>query len=341
MAEIVFPCSCGMILKVYGEDQVGHELVCPSCGSTVIVPAKGRAVPAPKAPVTDDPLAAPSSKAGHWFGVVYLGGVAVVTLGLVKFLLMPALAPPPAVAVARNDSAPAPAPDNVPEGTTKGKSDPEEAPRRILKKPKLRTSESSDDADSITPDVPKPKPAPAPSLPGMRKGGRARAKRAFPAPGAPGAGAETPGTAGPGRSSSGGMPGRGIGGGFGGTGGTAGTPRDETEDTSGDSTEKKGAPAPAPSTAEAAPGGPARARRVPKGEAKPKTVEKSEFQHIENLAARVALDHALSNTREVKETWTAEIFLKQAEKAGKGDPMVLADVKKLRDKIAQMRRDAP
>ena len=38
MAEIVFPCECGMILKVYGDDQVGRGIVCPSCGSTVTVP---------------------------------------------------------------------------------------------------------------------------------------------------------------------------------------------------------------------------------------------------------------------------------------------------------------
>ena len=41
MAEIVFPCSCGMLLKVYGDDQVGEVIVCPACGGNAVVPAKG------------------------------------------------------------------------------------------------------------------------------------------------------------------------------------------------------------------------------------------------------------------------------------------------------------
>ncbi len=44
MAEIVFPCDCGMLLKVHGDDQIGQGIVCPSCGVTAIVPAVGIAV---------------------------------------------------------------------------------------------------------------------------------------------------------------------------------------------------------------------------------------------------------------------------------------------------------
>ena len=47
MAEIVFPCQCGLLLKVHGDDQVGQGIVCPSCGSTVVVPAAGIVVDEP------------------------------------------------------------------------------------------------------------------------------------------------------------------------------------------------------------------------------------------------------------------------------------------------------
>ena len=41
MAEIVFTCQCGLLLKVHGDDQIGQGIVCPSCGRTVVVPAAG------------------------------------------------------------------------------------------------------------------------------------------------------------------------------------------------------------------------------------------------------------------------------------------------------------
>ena len=30
MAETIFPCACGMILKVYGDNLIGHQIVCLS-----------------------------------------------------------------------------------------------------------------------------------------------------------------------------------------------------------------------------------------------------------------------------------------------------------------------
>lgn len=92
MAEIVFPCQCGLLLKVHDNDQVGQGIVCPSCGSTVIVPAVGIAVDEPAPDVTSGTAAASTAgSVGKWIGLAYLGGVSVVTLGLIKFVLMPAL----------------------------------------------------------------------------------------------------------------------------------------------------------------------------------------------------------------------------------------------------------
>src|SRR5271156_2605790 len=99
MAEIVFPCTCAMILKVYGDDQIGQGIVCPSCGSTVIVPAVGIAVPEQAPLVPDVASAAPpaASMSGKLLGLGYLAGVGIVPLGLIKYVLMPALAQPVAV----------------------------------------------------------------------------------------------------------------------------------------------------------------------------------------------------------------------------------------------------
>ena len=124
MAEIVFPCSCGMLLKVHGDDQVGHGIVCPSCGGTATVPAVGIAVDPEEPLFLDSPPEPPAtSKGGKWFGLVYLAGISAVTVGLVKFVLMPAIATPP-VTVAQAD----PAADEKP--------DADDAPRHLLTKPR-------------------------------------------------------------------------------------------------------------------------------------------------------------------------------------------------------------
>lgn len=141
MAEIVFPCNCGMILKVYGDEQVGQGIVCPSCNSTVIVPASSVAVEA--APIVSD---RPVSKTGKWLGLAYLGGIIAVTLGLIKFILIPALTPP--VAPARVDAAS----EEAPEDTAKT-AEREDAPRRLLKKPRSRATSESDDPEVESPKV--------------------------------------------------------------------------------------------------------------------------------------------------------------------------------------------
>ncbi len=93
MAETVFSCACGMILKVYGEDQAGHETTCPACGATVLIPAEheARVVPPPSQPVPDEPPSGAGPK--PIFLVVYALIILAMTLGAVKFLLLPALNP--------------------------------------------------------------------------------------------------------------------------------------------------------------------------------------------------------------------------------------------------------
>ena len=129
MAGTVFTCKCGMLLKAYGDDQVGQGIVCPSCGSTVIVPAFGIAADASGASVSDDPASLPTtSRAGKWIGLACLGGLGVVTLGLSVFVLMPALSPRVAhpVVVAHTDS-----PRKNKLDDTTNDADPDEAPRRL------------------------------------------------------------------------------------------------------------------------------------------------------------------------------------------------------------------
>ena len=95
MAETIFTCDCGMILKVYGDNLIGHQIVCPSCGSTVVVPTVSMPVPEPTSVVPDGSAAlAPASSILQRFGLLYLGGITILTLGLAKFVLMPILAPP-------------------------------------------------------------------------------------------------------------------------------------------------------------------------------------------------------------------------------------------------------
>jgi hypothetical protein len=89
-------------------------------------------------------------------------------------------------------------------------------------------------------------------------------------------------------------------------------------------------------------GVPAKPRRSPKSDTTPKTDEKkaitkSEYEHIANKAARKALEVAAVNARTFASTWVAEDSLNNAEKAAGGDPKVLAEIQKLRDKIEQVR----
>ena len=167
MAEIVFPCTCGMILKVYGDDQVGQGIPCPSCGSTVIVPAFSVDVEATARPVSNDPVRPRSaSKMGTMLGLAYLAGVGAITAGLIKFVLMPALAPP--VAPAQVDAAR----EEEPDDTTKTADGDDDAPRRLLKKPRGPAPGESADPEVEAPKVAailKSAPAPARPRPAPRK----------------------------------------------------------------------------------------------------------------------------------------------------------------------------
>jgi DNA-directed RNA polymerase subunit RPC12/RpoP len=385
MAEIVFPCKCAMILKVYGDDQIGQGIVCPSCGSTVIVPPVGMAVD-DQAPLVADALAAPktASMSGKWLGLGYLAGVGVVTVGLIKYILMPALAPPvavPQVALAQNDP---------PEVPTK-ESESDDAPRRLLKKPRGGTlTKSAERADVSRKPEAKPKsssltPTPPPPT-AERKDRGATAKRVGPAPRrpvdesekfdeietapptpldvlqeiirqgmVPGGPRRRPGRmpTGPGGDMGKAAP-RGLppppGGLGGGLARKPAAPRpdveaapeasepDEPPDPSKSSTppEKPGSPG---SDAES----PAKARRISKDDTTAKTIKKSTgkksaYEHIENKEARQALEAAALNTTNYLATYTAENFLRRAEKLGAGDPEVLAEIKRLRKKIDAMRK---
>lgn len=317
MAEIVFPCTCGMILKVYDDDQIGRGIQCPSCSSTVIVPDSSEDVEAwdPSAPGGP---AAPqaASKFGKWLGLAYLAGVGAVSLGLIKFVLMPVLAPPAVVAHV------APAREEKPESTAE---DPEDgAPRRLLKKPRGRTARESADPGGEPPRVAgKPKsPLALAERRSMPRTGPDRSPgAAFPVPTASDEetdkpdDSETPPPTGPG----------GLGGTGGGFGGMPAAPRGGMWRGFG------GLPA----------GSPARPRRS-RADAKPKTDEpkaakKSQYQHITNNEARKALEVAAVNAGDFASTWIAENSLKVAERAANGDPEVLAEIKKLRDKIEQVR----
>jgi hypothetical protein len=243
MAEIVFPCSCGMLLKVHGDDQVGQGIVCPSCGSTAIVPAVGIAVD-PDAPLfSDSPPGPPAtSKASMWFGLVYLAGISAVTGGLIKFVLMPALATPPVAVVQA-----APPADDKP--------DADNAPRRLLTKPRASSTE-----ETVRPAAPAP-PA---------KGG-ARSKPATRPPVAKSKGSGRP----PGKVPRG--PLGGIGGGGPGAGKAPAVPRgrtstpDATPKTDVPTTPSK--PSPRSDALASETGGPAKARRVSRDEMSAKSAD--------------------------------------------------------------------
>ncbi len=300
MAEIVFRCQCGMILKVYGEDHVGQGIVCPSCGSTVVVPAVSIAVEALAPHVTDGA----AKTTGNWFGLAYLAGVGIVTVGLIKFVLMPALASP--VSVGRVELAQ----KNEPEYTTKD-TEPDEAPVRRLKKPRGRTPRES----AVAPSVPAAPDDETEKSDDSVTTSRTRRSWHFGlTPTAP------PSGMGPGLSE------------------VPTPPRPETGDIGGTPDEDEppapSKPSPRPEGLGSDIGGPAMARRLSKDDTKPTRAKKpaarkSDFEHIEDKEVREALEHAASNTTNYDATWIAERFLRRAEKLADGDTEVLAEIKKL------------
>jgi DNA-directed RNA polymerase subunit RPC12/RpoP len=364
MAEIVFPCNCGMTLKVYGDDQVGQGIVCPSCGSTIIVPAVGVAREAPASVSMDEPSAAPATTAsGKWFGLAYLAVICVLTLGLIKFVLMPALAVP--VVVAQNDSPKTEVPKESPKETP---TESDEAPRRLLKKrptdvskapadeegpapmkrsirrtpiasasPRSspaggrgrmpsRTEPAAPSADEKeTPDEPEPPARPEPVVPfgalpagplgelakelrdrvppeledGLRKGLAGLPLR-------PGAGLGPLGS----------MPSR----------TKRSVPPKSSPPPGGDDTE----------TDDPAKTGPAKRERKT---SKKSTAKKSPYEDIANKEVRQALEYAAKNTTDILATAAAESFLMIAEKASGGDPKVMAEIEKIRHKIARIRNE--
>jgi hypothetical protein len=65
------------------------------------------------------------------------------------------------------------------------------------------------------------------------------------------------------------------------------------------------------------------------------------FDHIPNDKARKALENAKNNTTHLGALQIAETFLKKAEKEANGDQATLDEVKKLRDQIATIKKNAP
>jgi hypothetical protein len=373
MSEIVFPCNCGMILKVYGDDQVGQGLVCPSCGGTVIVPAVG--IKHDASPISVDfqdsqnqgPAPARSA-VGKWFGLAYFTGIAVVTAILIKVVLMPALATP--VAVAKPETAKPVATEDSPKTTSTG-ADADDTPRRLLKRPKSRTAKADDGADvadsakrseprtPITAFAPKTRPATPTRLPG----------RTLPVPTG---GGDAPAEAAPPDDPDGevaanpldeidkklrGMiptpedlvkglgalarPPAGFGRGFGVPAGPGrGMPRSPL-------TPPKGRrPAPSKSSTPADESEPetddAAKTELAKDVTKPgkkAAAKKAPYDHIANKEVRALLEYADRNTTDILATSAAENFLALAEKAAGGDPNVMVEIEKLRRKIAVIRND--
>jgi DNA-directed RNA polymerase subunit RPC12/RpoP len=288
MAEVVFPCYCGLILKVYGDDQVGEGIVCPSCGSTIIVPAVGIDHEAPASVGLDKPTAT-----GKWFGIAYLAVICVLTLGLIKFVLMPALAVP--VAVAQNDSPKT----QEPKETLKDiPPESHEGPRRLLKKRPIAVSRAPLDEED-----------PAPT---KRSSRRTRIASTAPrtSPAAPAT--------------------------------------DETETPDEPETPPRPEPIGPFGTLPTGPFGELAKElrdRVPPGlEAgsrisKKSAAKKSPYEDIANKEARQALEHAVKNTTDLLATAAAESFLTIAEKASDGDPKVMAEIEKIRHKIAKIRNE--
>jgi ribosomal protein S27E len=95
MAEIVFSCDCGMILKVYGDDQTGSEITCPSCKAVVTIPSIGQAKVRPPLEPEGD---LPSRSQAKAFMIAYLAVTAIATVALIKYLLLPVLDQPVEVA---------------------------------------------------------------------------------------------------------------------------------------------------------------------------------------------------------------------------------------------------
>ena len=366
MAEIVFTCRCGMILKVYDEDQIGKGLACPSCGATVIVPACSEPIEASGSIGADS---AAGAGAGKWFGLVYLSGIVAVSLGLIKFVLMPALSSPNPVApiaVARADeSAKAPEDDEA-----------EEAPRRLKTSHRAATKKSALGKAAATKAAARPDPRLVlAEAGGSRAGGPESAVPSRPAgdddadkpDDAAASSSREPGdseedsTTPPRDGMRGGLgepsttPPLGMGRGPGGmpTGPRGGMPAGP----------RGGMPA---GPRGGMPTGPRRGmgmwptpfprpgfppRPTPTRKSKPRqplkdmkpiiiggaTAKKSDYAHIENKEARKALEAAAVNARDALSAGVAENFLKQAEDAAKGDEKVLQEIQALRHKILMMK----
>ncbi len=269
MAETVFSCSCGMILKVYGDDQAGTEITCPSCQTTVHVPAASQPRIAPYSADETVPVVVHSKV----LAILYLLMVTAITLGLVKYLLLPALNP--SGELARTTETAQETPDEtVPEQPAKAES----------KKTKKRARKAVEPVKSASSsDLPKYTPVPAPKAPPVEEPRPPVAPLVVSEP----------------------------------------TEPKPTEPPPVARTEAREEPV-APRVAPAA-----------------TSTDNSPYAHIANPGAKKALEFALMNTRHVKATWTAEIFLKSAEKSAEGDPVILNEVKKLREKIVVMRKRAP
>ncbi len=91
MADTVFSCGCGMILKVLGGAQAGEEIICPACSASVPVPLAGRAE---AVPLQGDPMPEegdPEGSKSHMAGVIYASVTLILTICASIFLLFPAM----------------------------------------------------------------------------------------------------------------------------------------------------------------------------------------------------------------------------------------------------------
>lgn len=275
MAEIIFSCPCGMILKVRDDDQAGSEITCPSCQSSVTVPSPGQARIAPREQrwVAPESTEADAPRGGHGALLTgaYLIGVVVVTLGLVKFLLLPAMNRPQAAPVETVVADLEPEDEPVPKK-------PKKTAKKKPRKPVRKDAEPVESKPDL--ELPEYKADAAPTVSVVTE-------------------AEAPVV--------------------------SRTPDEPV------SAKKEDLPG---FTGVEVPTEPA----TPKAPPAPVLNDKSPYAHIANPEARKSLEYALMNTRHVKATYTAEIFLKSAEKVAGGDPVILNEVKKLRDKIDAMRR---
>jgi hypothetical protein len=273
MHEIFFTCPCGLMLKVYDDDRAGSDVVCPACNASVPVPSFGKAT----STLPEPPEDVPAQGHGKVFVIAYLSAIAIVTAGLVKFLLLPALERPAEVARADPTNAEAevkpsssqPSPPSSDEYDRERGAARKEAAEKKAAAKKARERETEE-----------------------RKALKASKKRSAPPDPDPEVKrAEDIGRVDP-----------------------------TTPVAKGATT---GSTAPPPDTKESP---------------NPRPNESSPYAHVADEAARKNLEFALETLkkRDPKAISTAELFLRSAEKAAQGDPAVRSEIKKLRDKIANM-----